>query len=56
MKKITMDEAYLVVGGFNWSASAINAIKGVFSTIYEIGQAFGSALRRLAGGNICSCK
>lgn len=56
MNKMTQEELYFVVGGFNWSASAITAIKGVFSTIYEIGQAFGSAIRRLAGGNICSCK
>lgn len=56
MKKISDDEAYFIVGGFSWTASAISAIKGVFSTIYEIGQAFGSALRRLAGGNLCSYK
>lgn len=56
MNKMTVEELYLVMGGFNWTASAINAIKDVFSTIYEIGQAFGSALRRLSGGNICSCK
>ena len=56
MKKITTEETYYIIGGFNWTASAITAIKGAFNTIYEIGQAFGSAIRRLAGGNICSCK
>ena len=53
---MTMEEAYLVVGGFSLSAALVYAFKGVANTIFEAGQALGSALRRLSGGNLCVCK
>lgn len=42
-------------GGFSLSSSFFNSISRYISTIKSIGQAAGSALRRLISGKSCGC-
>lgn len=40
-------------GAVNWSGTFINAITSAGKFIYNVGQALGSSLRRIVGGNYC---
>ena len=42
------------VDGGSLSSSFINAIAKIVSTLFEIGEATGSAIRRITSGNYCS--
>lgn len=53
MKKLTNEEMYTVKGGATYT-TAINTILKAISTLFSIGQAVGSAIRRATGGNYCS--
>ena len=55
MEKLKDNELYEIEGGaINWSGTFINAITSAGKLIYNIGQALGSSLRRIVGGNYCS--
>ena len=44
----------LNIDGGSLSSSIINAINQIINTLYELGSATGSAIRRLVGGSYCS--
>ena len=52
MKKLKETELYEINGG-GVSGTLINAITGAGKFIYNLGQALGSSLRRIVGGNYC---
>ena len=56
MKKMTIEESYDIIGGINITAALFNGITSAVSKIFELGRSFGSALRRLTEGRICSLK
>lgn len=56
MKKIELEEMYTIVGGISITSALLNALVGAASTIYDVGRAFGSAIRRLSSNNLCSFK
>ena len=52
MKKINKKEMYSIKGGaFNYTM--LNAIARVASTMFTIGQAIGSAVRRMTSNKYC---
>ena len=52
MKNLTNEELMNISGG-GWSAALMTATAKLVSTVYDIGRAFGSAIRRLTSGNVC---
>lgn len=52
MKYLTNEELMCVTGG-GISATLINAAARLVNTVYDIGRAFGSAIRRITSGNVC---
>lgn len=54
MNKLNNNELDVIDGGATLSGTLINAITGAGKFIYGIGQALGSSIRRIAGGNYCS--
>ena len=52
MNYLTNKELMEVNGG-GISAALISATARLVSTVYEIGRAFGSAIRRLSSGSVC---
>ncbi len=52
MNYLTNDELMEVNGG-GISAALISATARLVSTVYDIGRAFGSALRRITSGSMC---
>lgn len=54
MKKINKNELYTIIGGATLTGTMLSAITKGVSTIYNIGRALGSALRRAISGKYCS--
>jgi len=55
MNRLNENILYDISGGaVNWSGTFINAITSAGKFIYNLGQALGSSLRRMAGGSYCS--
>ncbi len=55
MNNINKNELKNVVGGaISLSGALISALKGYFGTVLSIGQSLGSAIRRIANGNLCN--
>lgn len=55
MNELKEYELYEINGGaVNLSGTLINAITTAGKFIYGVGQALGSSIRRIAGGNYCS--
>ena len=52
MNKLTNEELLLVTGGA-LSSSLINSISKIAGTIFDLGRAFGSSVRRIIGGSFC---
>lgn len=52
MVNLTNDELMNISGG-GISAAFISAAARLVSTVYDIGRAFGSAIRRITSGNVC---
>lgn len=48
------EELLKVVGGFAFTATFLNAIARGITTIYNLGRAVGSTIRRIRYGKICS--
>ena len=43
----------IIGGGWNPSGALLNALKSCISTIFEVGQTLGGAIRRISSGNLC---
>jgi len=57
MNKIENDELKLTIGGAsNFSGAIVNAITSLVKFVYGLGQSFGSSIRRMTSGKMCSCK
>ena len=54
MKKVNANELREVKGGASLSSTALNALMRAVSVCFEVGQALGSAIRRVTGKNYCS--
>lgn len=52
MKELTNNEKYQITGGAV-TTTIINSIARLINTIYTIGRAVGSTLRRATSGRIC---
>lgn len=52
MKKLNMQQLSKVKGGA-FSSTILNSITKAVSTVFSLGQAVGSALRRFRTGNYC---
>lgn len=53
MKKIEKNEMLNVKGGAGLSSAMLNAVMRTVSVMFNIGQAVGSAIRRVTGKNYC---
>ena len=53
MKELDKNELLEVSGGAGVSAAFLNAAARTISTVVDIGRSLGSAIRRLASGNVC---
>ena len=54
MMKVEINEAKRIIGGANGITGAIlSGFKGIFSIFFEMGQAFGGAIRRISSNNLC---
>lgn len=53
MKRLNKNEMLEIKGGTNLSSSMLNAIMRAVSGMFAIGQAVGSAIRRITGKNYC---
>ena len=47
-------ELLKISGGLNVTGSIINAFSTGIKTILDVGRSLGTAIRRLANGNLCS--
>lgn len=52
MKKLNKEEMKQVQGGVSYT-SAINAVIKAITTLFSVGQAVGSAIRRATSSNYC---
>lgn len=54
MREIKSQEMKLYIGGgISLNGALLSGIRGFVSTIFEIGQTVGGAIRRIASGNLC---
>lgn len=53
MKKLKQEETKQITGGAVSYTSAINAVIKAITTLFSVGQAVGSALRRVTSGSYC---
>ncbi len=55
MSRLDNDRLVSIKGGTTGTISSgiINAFTNVIKVLYEAGQSFGSAIRRIAEGNLC---
>ena len=53
MRSITKEEMRQIKGGAGVTAAMINAVIRTVSTMFTIGQAIGSAVRRAVRGSYC---
>lgn len=54
MRELKKEEMKCVEGGTSFSAAMLGAIYKVVETIYNLGDAFGSSIRRIIEGKNCS--
>lgn len=54
MEKIKTEELYTIVGGINITSAILNALTSAASTIFDVGKAFGSAIRRISTRSLCT--
>jgi len=54
MEKIKLEEMYTIVGGINITSALLNALTSAANTIFEVGRAFGSAIRRFSSRSLCT--
>lgn len=57
MKELSIIEMKKINGGgLNLSGALISAFKGYYTVLREIGQYFGSGIRRITSGSYCSVR
>ena len=56
MKRLTEEELILVVGGFNITGTIVNAFVSAGKFLIDSGRRLGTAIRRISGNNMCSCR
>lgn len=54
MKKIEVSELDNIIGGDSISGAVINAFTNIIKVLMDAGRSVGSAIRRVAEGNLCS--
>lgn len=54
MKELRKDEMLNVEGGTSFPVSMLDAIRKTIETIYSIGEALGSYIRRVKEGKMCN--
>lgn len=52
--KLANIELMRVEGGLNFSGALVSSLTKALSTFFSIGQAIGSAVRRVSAGKLCS--
>lgn len=52
--KLSDQELMVVLGGASISGTLVNAFTSAFKALYGFGQNFGSAIRRITSGKLCS--
>ena len=53
MKELNKYELLEISGGAGVTAAFLNAVARTISTVVDVGRSLGSAIRRLASGNVC---
>lgn len=53
MKTVDIHELDLIIGGDSISGTVINAFTNVIKLLLDAGRSVGSAIRRVAEGNLC---
>ncbi len=53
MKKLQKDDMKKIKGGAGFTATMLNAFVRTVSTMFSVGQAVGSAIRRAINGSYC---
>ena len=53
MNRLKIDDMKKIKGGAGVTATMLNAVIRTVSTMFAMGQAIGSAIRRATGGNYC---
>lgn len=54
MEEIKLENTKMIIGGgVGFTGAVISAIKGYINTVFEMGQMFGGAIRRISRGNLC---
>lgn len=48
------EELLQITGGLNVSGAIINAFRSAANVVMDIGRSLGSAIRRIAYGNLCA--
>lgn len=55
MQEIKNEELKSVIGGRSISGAIISSFNSLAKTIFSLGQAFGSAIRRIMTKKLCGC-
>ena len=53
MRELSLNKEKMIIGGGNLSGAIVSALKGYIMNIFNIGQAVGGAVRRIATRNLC---
>ena len=53
METLNIVETKSIIGGSSISGAFLTAIRGCISSVFEIGQTLGGAIRRISTGNLC---
>ena len=53
MNKLRKEEMFKIKGGADFTSAMLNALMRTVSVMFSIGQAVGSAIRRVSGKNYC---
>ena len=56
MRELSIKEMKSIKGGLTLSGALISAFKGYYTVLREIGQYFGSGIRRITTGSYCSMR
>lgn len=54
MRQLTNDELLKIIGGVSITGALITSIYKGINTILDLGRSFGSAIRRIQTGSMCS--
>ena len=54
MKKLSVNELKQIEGGINITASLLTSIVRGINSLLDLGRSFGSAIRRIQYGQMCS--